>query len=415
MPEIGEVARIVNRLRQYLVGRTISSITAPEDTILYKDTTASEFQSALTGRKVEAALQHGKYFWLVMDKMPHPLMHLGMTGWIHFKNDPSYGYRGEDKPLETSWPPRFHKFIFRLQDSDDELAFVDSRRLGRVRLIHHDGYDLRNVPPLSLNGPDPVQTPISLEWLQEQLKKRKVPIKAWLLDQGAIAGIGNWVADECLYQSYIHPESYTNNLQPQHVKALHEAICSICKLAVETNADSSKFPDNWLMLHRWGKGKKGGDVMPNGDKISFLTVGGRTSAFIEKRQKQIGPNVAQLKAEKAEKARKTTGKRKVKEEEEEEEDESDITAKEEGEKKIPHKKAEKVGSHGRRKMKEEDELELVMNQESILDQIKEDPDQPVAEIRDKKTNKKSDVKKIEIEGLRRSSRLKPRGVNVLQS
>jgi formamidopyrimidine-DNA glycosylase len=125
-----------------------------------------------------------------------------MTGWIHFKNDPAYGYRGEGKPLETSWPPRFHKFLFRLKDSDDELAFVDSRRLGRVRLIHHDGYDLRNVPPLSMNGPDPVQTPISFEWLQEQLAKRKVPIKAWLLDQGAIAGIGNWVAYVMFYWSW---------------------------------------------------------------------------------------------------------------------------------------------------------------------------------------------------------------------
>jgi formamidopyrimidine-DNA glycosylase len=204
--------------------------------------------------------------------------------------------------------------------------------------------------------------------------------------------------DECLYQSHIHPESYTNNLQPQHVKALHEAICSVCKLAVETNADSSKFPDNWLMLHRWGKGKKGGDVMPNGDKISFLTVGGRTSAFIEKRQKQIGPNVAQLKAEKAGKA---TGKRKVKQEED---DESDIA---EEEKEIPHKKAEKVSSRGRRKKQEEDESESVIKEETTPDQIKEDPDQPVAEIRDKKTNKKSDVKKIEMDGLRRSSRRKP--------
>lgn len=117
-----------------------------------------------------------------------------MTGWIHFKNDPMSHYRAAKKPTEEQWPPRFHKFVFKLKDSDNELAFVDARRLARVRLIDHDGEDLRSVSPLKENGPDPVIDPPTLEWLQARLKARKVPIKAWLLDQSAIAGVGNWVA-----------------------------------------------------------------------------------------------------------------------------------------------------------------------------------------------------------------------------
>lgn len=115
-----------------------------------------------------------------------------MTGWIHIKDDPLSHYR--TKTGEPRWPPRYHKFIFKLQDSTNEIAFVDARRLARIRLIDHANGDLRNVSPLKENGPDPVQEPPTLEWLKTHLAARKVPVKAWLLDQSAIAGIGNWVA-----------------------------------------------------------------------------------------------------------------------------------------------------------------------------------------------------------------------------
>jgi formamidopyrimidine-DNA glycosylase len=116
-----------------------------------------------------------------------------MNGWIYIKDDPMAHYRAEEKPEQNEWPPKYHKFIIKLRDSNNEIALCDSRRLARIRLIEHNGYDLRNVSPLKENGPDPVQEPITLEWFRTQLKARKVPIKSWLLDQARIAGIGNWV------------------------------------------------------------------------------------------------------------------------------------------------------------------------------------------------------------------------------
>lgn len=98
MPEIGEVARVVNRLRTHLVGKTISKVTAVKDSFVYKDTTHEAFAKALEGKKVLAAKQWGKYLWynslfwslqlllfkwtnkrnrLVMDSPPHPIMHFG--------------------------------------------------------------------------------------------------------------------------------------------------------------------------------------------------------------------------------------------------------------------------------------------------------------------------------------------------
>ena len=74
-----------------------------------------------------------------------------------------------------------------------------------------------------------------------------MPIKALLLDQGNISGVGNWVADEVLYQARIHPEQYCNTFSDEQIKELHDSLISVCTTAVELLADSSKFPENWIM------------------------------------------------------------------------------------------------------------------------------------------------------------------------
>lgn len=82
MPEIGEVARIVHFLRKHLVNRHVASVLTQNDDIVYGKvgTSADAFAKAIKGRTVLDARQQGKYFWLVMDQPPHPLMHFGMSG-----------------------------------------------------------------------------------------------------------------------------------------------------------------------------------------------------------------------------------------------------------------------------------------------------------------------------------------------
>ncbi|THX36936.1 hypothetical protein D6D10_06284 [Aureobasidium pullulans] len=294
MPEIGEVARIVHFLRKHCANKVISAVQVQEDNIIYGKvgTTASAFQKAMTGKRILDAKQQGKYFWLEMDSPPHPVMHLGMTGWIKFKtDDTSHYYRkpeDEDKPQE--WPPRFWKFILQLQGEENEIAFVDPRRLARIRLVDVAAKELRNTTPLKENGPDPVidKEILTERWLEEKLKSKKVPIKALLLDQANISGIGNWVADEVLYQARIHPEQYSYTFSSAQIAALHKAMMEVCGLAVEVLSDSSQFPETWLMRYRWDKGKKDKNVLPNGDKIVHLKVGGRTSAIVPRLQKKTG-------------------------------------------------------------------------------------------------------------------------------
>jgi formamidopyrimidine-DNA glycosylase len=100
-----------------------------------------------------------------------------------------------------------------------------------------------------------------------------------------------------LFQAGIHPEQYSNTLPSTALRTLHEKIHSVTTIAAEVLGDSSKFPADWLFSYRWGKsrtkGKKGqeeSNILPTGEKIIHITVGGRTSAVVESRQKKIKSN-----------------------------------------------------------------------------------------------------------------------------
>jgi len=117
--------------------------------------------------------------------------------------------------------------------------------------------------------------------------------------------------DEILYHAKIHPEQYSNTLNDDQIKQLHSSIHYVCSTAVDLLGDSDKFPEDWLFRHRWSKGKKNQpSVLPNGAKIVFLTVGGRTSAVVPSVQKKTGPVAKEISDEDAEDDKKTGGKRK---------------------------------------------------------------------------------------------------------
>ncbi|KAJ8610125.1 hypothetical protein MRB53_038732 [Persea americana] len=342
MPEIGEVARVVHYLRKHLVNRTITSVVTHEDDIVYGKVgcSATAFQKHVQGRKVTGAAQQGKYFYITLDESPHPVLHLGMTGWMKFDREETHYYRqAKEKPEELEWPPKYAKFLLKCQaekvDGEDreavEVAFVDARRLARIRLVDCEADQIRKVEPLSKNGPDPIvdKEVFTVDFLTKLLRKKKVPVKALLLDQGNISGIGNWVADEVMYQARLHPEQYSNTFDDEQIKRLHDAIMSVCGIATSTLADSKQFPEDWLMKYRWDKGvsikdascvdnadipqKKDANVLPNGNKIVHLKVGGRTSAIVPAVQKKTAavagdvdpadaasPTVSKLKSEIAE-------------------------------------------------------------------------------------------------------------------
>jgi len=206
-----------------------------------------------------------------------------MTGNLQCKGGEPLEYLRKAKPSDQ-WPPRFMKFILHFSadatSPGPELAFIDPRRLARIRLLD----DPLKEPPICDLGFDPILGMPSVEEYKLLFKKRKCPVKALLLDQSFNAGVGNWVADEILYQARIHPEQRTNTLIDEQIVEMHAKTIYVCRTAVDVNADSSKFPTSWLFRHRWGKGKKlkTNFELPSGGPatIKWLAVGGRTSAYV---------------------------------------------------------------------------------------------------------------------------------------
>ncbi|KAI1211388.1 Formamidopyrimidine-DNA glycosylase N-terminal domain-containing protein [Annulohypoxylon truncatum] len=295
MPEIAEVARVVYYLRQNLIGKTIKKVLAPDDNNIFGKvgTSGPAFEKALTGKKVVDVGSQGKYFWMVFSAPPHTVLHLGMTGWVEIRGKQT-GYSRHverTKGNGEQWPPKFWKFHFETDDPKVEVAYIDSRRFGRVRLVDCPGEDIRKHSPLVENGPDPVvdKDIFTENFLRQKMRSRHVPVKALLLDQATISGIGNWVGDEVLYQAKLHPEQYCDDFDDADIGALYKAIRYVCETAVEKLGDSDLFPEDWLFKHRWGKGKKDSPTtLPNGDKIIHITVGGRTSCVVPSVQKKRG-------------------------------------------------------------------------------------------------------------------------------
>ncbi|KAF8213641.1 Formamidopyrimidine-DNA glycosylase H2TH domain-containing protein [Mycena galopus ATCC 62051] len=322
MPELPEVNRAKNLINKH-AGKLIEKVETVEDNIVFAGVTHDEFAKELTGRTLISAERYGKVFYLNLSgsgKMP--VLHFGMTGMLQTKGELATYYKETPRTASTDWPPRFMKFILHLLDTatgvTTQLAFLDARRLGRVRLCASP----LTEPPISELGFDPILTMPSIEKFKSLVLKRSCPIKALLLDQSFSAGVGNWVADEILYNARVHPEQRCNSLADEQLIALHHQTSNVCETAVSVDADDSQFPENWLFKHRWGKGKKSHTLkLPSGEPatIKWITVGGRTSAFVAELQILGGP------------AKKLArGKRKAKEEEGDESDLDTLTESDDG-------------------------------------------------------------------------------------
>ncbi|KAF9229685.1 hypothetical protein BS17DRAFT_723761 [Gyrodon lividus] len=290
MPELPEVERAATLIRTVAKGKIIHHVETTKDKLVYSGVTHEEFAREISGRTVKDAARYGKCFYIELEgKGRMPVLHFGMTGMLKVRGQETPQYRRKVGESPGVWPPRFFKFILHIQNEASseftELAFCDARRLGRIRMVTSP----LSEPPISELGFDPILSMPSVQDFQKSVSKRTCPIKALLLDQTFSAGVGNYLADEILYQAKVHPEQRCNTLDSGQILALHLQVADVCRITVEANADDSKYPDHWLFNHRWGKGKnlKQNMKLPSGERASvkWTTVGGRTSAYVAEVQK----------------------------------------------------------------------------------------------------------------------------------
>jgi formamidopyrimidine-DNA glycosylase len=266
MPELPEVEAVRRRLEKAFRRKRIVRAQGRPDPIVYDLNDAHRLARALIGRRVEKAGRKGKHFWLELDRRPWPVFHFGMTGWMHLE-------KGE--PRE---PRRFELLWFEAEDGT-RAVFTDPRRFGRIRLID----DPEHEPPIARLGFDPLSGLPPTRELQALLARRHAPVKAVLLDQSLFAGVGNWVADEVLFQARLRPDRAAAALTRAQVGALRRAILAVIRRAVAVDADADRFPSSWLFHHRWGRDAEA--RTSRGETIVHHTIGGRTTAWVPSRQK----------------------------------------------------------------------------------------------------------------------------------
>jgi len=283
MPELPEVETVVRGLRSALPGRRILSVRLGKTDFIDDPAALGKH---LPGRRIVAVERIGKFIRVELapengaahpapssahepteagDGRLHLLVHLGMTGRL--------AVRSPQEPVV----PHTHGF-FDLDDGN-ELRYTDIRRFGRILLVPAAG-----LPEFqSRLGEDALF--VSAREFSRQLARRRARIKALLLDQKSLRGMGNIYADESLWRARIHPARLAANLSAEEVARLHQAMRQVLRAAIRLGGSSiSDFldaegkPGSYQMRHRV-YGREGEKCFRCGAVIKRIIVAGRSSHF----------------------------------------------------------------------------------------------------------------------------------------
>jgi formamidopyrimidine-DNA glycosylase len=247
MPELPEVETVARGLREVLPGRRIVEVRFGK-TDFIDDPAAIE--QGLPGSRIAGVRRHGKFLLLDFEAANDRefasslLVHLGMTGQM------------VACMRETRVEPHTH--VFFLLDDGRELRYTDIRRFGRLRLLGNGDHE----KILGALGLDPLEA--SEKDFQSRIKGRRARIKALLLDQHVLRGMGNIYTDESLFRARIHPKRLGAGLRDVEMKRLYRAIHGVLEEAirlrgssvsdyVDANGERGKFQLRHRVYQREGK------------------------------------------------------------------------------------------------------------------------------------------------------------------
>jgi formamidopyrimidine-DNA glycosylase len=221
MPELPEVETVVRDLRPLLVGRRIASVRRASKVEL-RTPWLAEWGAKVKGRRVEEATRRGKWIVLRLDGGAYLVVHLGMTGQFTVV------------PASVDVQEHTH-FVFPLEGGESELRFRDVRRFGRLTWLKDAAALDAHFIEAGL-GPEPFGLDAAL-WKQG-LENTTRSIKAVLLDQTVVAGVGNIYADEALFRAKIHPSRRADSLSAGEATRLRKAIEEVLTKAIASGGST---------------------------------------------------------------------------------------------------------------------------------------------------------------------------------
>lgn len=218
MPELPEVETTVNDLKPHVIGKTIAGVDVLSPNTI-AEPSPDQFRKGLVGRKILEIRRRGKHLIFDLDSKKVLMVHLRMTGALLVK--PS-----------SEKPEKFVRVVINL-DNATAVHFRDVRRFGRMWLLKDESEVVGKL------GPEPLSPEFTTEVLAKILAGRSAPVKALLLDQTLIAGIGNMYADEALYSARIHPSQPADSLKKAELKRLHSAIQEVLHKGIKNKGAST--------------------------------------------------------------------------------------------------------------------------------------------------------------------------------
>jgi formamidopyrimidine-DNA glycosylase len=214
MPEMPEVETIARVLRATILGKRIARVQLSG--LALRRPVAPDFAATLQGRTIQEISRRGKYLILELAPTSYWLIHLGMSGRIFFF------------PQVGEAPPHTHARV--LFSDATELQYRDHRRFGLLAAYKVSG--LAQIPELQNVGLDPLQTRIAMDHFWPMVKNCRQELKAFLLDQKKIAGVGNIYACEALYAAGLHPARRCHTISREEAAALISAVRKVLRAGV---------------------------------------------------------------------------------------------------------------------------------------------------------------------------------------
>ncbi|HSS60858.1 MAG TPA: bifunctional DNA-formamidopyrimidine glycosylase/DNA-(apurinic or apyrimidinic site) lyase [Candidatus Limnocylindrales bacterium] len=274
MPELPEVETIAADLRPHLVGRTIVRCELAFPTIV-RHPEPEEFIDAVVGLRIDSVGRRGKYILIHLSHNLMLVVHLGMTGQLRLVD--------EAAPLEK------HTHAVFFLDGGHELRYRDPRRFGRLLLGTESGLvDSKKMPRL---GPEPIDPAFAPDELYRRLRKRRTALKAFLLDQEAIAGVGNIYADESLHRARLRPDRIAGTISRRSAQRLHESLRESLRAAIANRGSSvDTYRDAWGEIGRQQEkllvyGRAGEPCFTCGRPLRAIRIAGRTTVFCTRCQR----------------------------------------------------------------------------------------------------------------------------------
>ncbi len=268
MPELPEVETIVSDLRPHLTGRTIVRCELLFPTIV-RHPEPEQFIDAVAGLRVGGLRRRGKFILIDLDGGLMLVVHLGMTGQLRL--------------VDPLTPIEKHTHVVFTLDDGRHLRYRDPRRFGRLLLGTQESLlASKKLPRL---GPEPIDPTFASEELYRSLRKRHTSLKAVLLDQGAIAGVGNIYADESLHRARLRPDRIAAGLSRKSVQRLHESLRDSLLMAIKNRGSSvDTYRDAWgeiggqqekLLVY----GRAGEPCFTCGRPLRMIRLAGRSTVF----------------------------------------------------------------------------------------------------------------------------------------